>query len=149
MFLNTSFSLIEGLPQRWPRIRTWHRQDSSYFWNRSQKFVNNPTRSHFLFSSVAGVCVIFINAIAKYKDCWMLVASIVAGVWTWIRFSNAKKFRIRIYNFLNRSGVSKCNSGHLWSATYTNTGTASSVRTKLQQRYQCIPISICTQQNID
>jgi len=43
----------------WPS-RLW--QDSGFFfWIRSQTFVKNRTRSHFLFSAVAGVCVVFID----------------------------------------------------------------------------------------
>jgi len=41
------------------------RQDSAFFfWIRSQKFVKNRTRSHFLFSEGAGVCVVFIDIIS-------------------------------------------------------------------------------------
>ena len=54
------------LKQRWPRIRS-AAVDSG---RRSQKFVEKLTRiwSPFLFSSVAGVCVVFMNVMLNYKQ---------------------------------------------------------------------------------
>ena len=61
----------------------------------------------------AGFCV-FVGP----KDCWILIESMVAGVWTGIGFSNLKKCwtRIRIQKFWNRSWVRvwKCDCGHIW-----------------------------------
>ena len=63
-----------GMFQRWPRIQN-ARVDSdrilrcfrTRILDRSQKFVENRTRSHFIISAVAGAYVVFINAISQVK----------------------------------------------------------------------------------
>ena len=86
IFLNAiCFSaVVRCLHQRWPWIRSRLRQESAFFWTRSQKFVKNRTRSQFLFSAVAGVSMVFFT----YKHCWTSVESMVARFGTGVGFAN-------------------------------------------------------------
>ena len=59
-----------------PKSRSWLRQKSAFFRTRirSQKLVENwnRIRSHFLFSAVTGVYVVFAKVIAEFWSNWWL-----------------------------------------------------------------------------
>jgi len=60
---------------------------------RGQKFRLTPDPKLVLFLPETGVCTVFTNFIAsvRNKHCWIAVASMVAGDWTGVGFSDFSK----------------------------------------------------------
>ena len=88
---------VAKIPECW----SWLRQDF--------EFLRTRIRSHSLFSTVSGVCMVLIKRKKGLTKIWYLVAEMIFGAWTGDGFSNLKKLqtriRIKIWNLLSRSAV--------------------------------------------
>ena len=67
-----------------------------------------PEPESLLFLALTGLCTVFTKVIASVqnKHCWIAVASMVAGDWTGVGFSDLKNFEPRHKNFEPRHAFS-------------------------------------------